>query len=231
MLLYVDSQYVSPYAMSAFVALHEKRIPFDLRGLDLRQEAHLDYRYVSTSLTARVPMLVDDNFFLSESSAIAEYLDETYPGALLYPEDRRERARARQLQAWLRSDLLALRQERPTESVFIRPNREPLSTAAKLAAKRLISVATTLLQRDANHLFGSWCIADTDLALMLNRLACNGDPLPMALECYARRQWERRSVQKWLSLQRLPVANNQVRPLASEVAPADRKAMTSALSA
>lgn len=28
--LYVDSNYASPYAMSAFVALHEKKLPFEM---------------------------------------------------------------------------------------------------------------------------------------------------------------------------------------------------------
>jgi glutathione S-transferase len=50
-----------------------------------------------------VPLLVDGGFSLSESSAITEYLDEVYPGAPLYPRDPQARARARQVQAWLRS--------------------------------------------------------------------------------------------------------------------------------
>ena len=35
MKLYVDSLYESPYAMSVFVALHEKSLPFDLHAIDL----------------------------------------------------------------------------------------------------------------------------------------------------------------------------------------------------
>jgi len=51
-------------------------------------------------------------------------------------------------------------------------------------------------------LFGSWSIADVDLALMLNRLALNGDAVPEKLAEYARRQWQRPSVQEWVSLKR-----------------------------
>jgi glutathione S-transferase len=37
MLLYVDAQYASPYAMSVFVGLKEKGISFDMQTLDLAQ--------------------------------------------------------------------------------------------------------------------------------------------------------------------------------------------------
>jgi len=45
-------------------------------------------------------------------------------------------------------------------------------------------------------LFDEWCIADTDLAVMLKRLAL--DDLPDSLRAYADVQWQRPSVQQWL---------------------------------
>ncbi|MGV8577848.1 glutathione transferase, partial [Pseudomonas aeruginosa] len=48
--------------------------------------------------------------------------------------------------------------------------------------------------------FREWCIADTDLALMLNRLVMHGDPVPERLRHYAHKQWQRPSVQAWLAL-------------------------------
>ena len=35
--LYVDTQYASPYAMSVFVALTEKRLPFKMIAVDLEK--------------------------------------------------------------------------------------------------------------------------------------------------------------------------------------------------
>ncbi|CPK68299.1 glutathione S-transferase [Bordetella pertussis] len=75
------------------------------------------------------------------------------------------------MQAWLRTDLAALRRARPIDSVFDAP---------------------------ATHLFGAWSIVDTELALMLNRLAHSGDDLPAPLRDYAAAQWQRASVQAWL---------------------------------
>ena len=202
MRLYVDAQYASPYAMSAFVALTEKRIPIELTKVNLAEGAQHDAWYAAASFSHRVPTLVDGEFSLSESSAIAEYLDEMYPGTRLYPREPRARARARQLQAWLRSDLTPIREERNTQVVFYRPVPQPLSNAARETALKLFAAVETLLAPDAQHLFGEWSIADTDLALMLNRLVMNGDTVPGRLAHYARFQWARASVQQWVHLPR-----------------------------
>ncbi|MFM0640218.1 glutathione transferase [Paraburkholderia metrosideri] len=203
--LYADAQFASPYAMSAFVALHEKGLPFELSTVDLSKHANREPGYAASSLTQRVPTLVHDDFALSESSAITEYVDEVFPGTPLYPADQRHRARARQVQAWLRSDLMPIRQERSTEVVFYGACAAPLSDAARAAAGKLFSACETLLAGNALYLFDEWCIADVDLALMLNRLVLNGDSVPPTLADYARRQWQRPSVQLWVGLNRPPL--------------------------
>jgi glutathione S-transferase len=200
--LYADAQYASPYAMSVFVALHEKGLPFELSAVDLGRQANRAREFAAPSLTQRVPMLVHDGFALSESSAITEYLDERFEGVPLYPAQPQRRARARQVQAWLRSDLLPIRQERSTEVVFYGPCDKPLSEAAHTAAGKLFAAAEALLEHGLPNLLGEWCIADVDLALMLNRLVLNGDAVPQRLAGYARHQWQRPSVQRWLALER-----------------------------
>jgi glutathione S-transferase len=208
MLLYVDSQYASPYAMSAFVALHEKATVFRVEAVDLGEYGNRDPGYAAMSLTQRVPTLVHEDFALSESSAIAEYLDEMLPGTSLYPSDPRARARARQVQAWLRSDLMPIRQERSTEVIFYGRLAPSLSAAAQDAAKKLFAAADALLSQGGKNLFGSWSIADVDLALMLNRLVMHGDSVPQRLVSYARRQWERPSIQLWADQERPPLRIN-----------------------
>ncbi|WP_025600273.1 glutathione transferase [Burkholderia sp. WSM2230] len=203
--LYADAQFASPYAMSVFVGLREKQLTFELLAVDLGRGANRKESYAVESLTQRVPTLVHGDFALSESSAITEYLDDTFPETLVYPHDRRLRARARQLQAWLRSDLLPIRQERSTEVVFYKKEAPALTAAAELAVQKLYFAADRLLSQDASNLFGDWCIADTDLALMLNRLVMNGDDVPAKLASYAARQWDRESVQQWAQLVRPPL--------------------------
>ncbi|BBF84127.1 probable glutathione S-transferase [Aquitalea magnusonii] len=200
--LTVDAQYCSPYAMSVYVGLLEKQLPFTLSTLDLDAGANHAPAYALRSLTARVPALQHGDFVLSESSAITEYLDALFPAPALYPQSAQARARARQIQAWLRSDLLPLRPERDTLVVFYRLIARPLSDAAQRAAHKLLRVAEQVLPPDSDYLFGEWSIVDVDLALMLNRLRLNGDELPQRLADYAALQWQRPSVQAWLDLPR-----------------------------
>lgn len=203
--LYVDAQFASPYAMSVFVALQEKQQPFTLHTVDLDAGANRDDAYAHLSLTARVPTLVHGELALSESSAITEYLDDVLPGLALYPRDPVQKARARQVQAWLRSDLMPIREERNTQVVFYGAKKAPLSAAALAAAQRLFRFAGQLLPGHGERLFDRWSIADVDLALMLNRLALHGDAVPQRLADYAQTQWQRPSVQAWLAQQRPPL--------------------------
>ncbi|MDZ4325718.1 MULTISPECIES: glutathione transferase [Pseudomonas] len=205
--LYVGADFVSAFAMSAYVALKEKQLSFELVTLDLKARENYQASYQDVSLTCKIPTLVHEGFALSESSAIAEYLDEIAPGhSKLFPLDIKQRARARQLQAWLRSDLLVIRKERPADLIYFGKKETPLSDEAQAAVARLFFVADRLLEEGADHLFGDWSIADTDLAIMLNRLVANGDRVPARLAAYVRRQWDRDSVRAWMDIERVAPA-------------------------
>jgi glutathione S-transferase len=199
MQLFIDSNYLSPYAMSVFVALREKAVPFDTVLVNLQLAEHLASAYAGVSTTRGVPTMNDNGFYLSESSAICEYLEEKYPSVAIYPSDMRSRAKAREVQAWLRSDLMPIREERSTECVFLKRSPAPLSNAAQVAASKLFNAVEQLLPLNQQTLFGQWSIADTDLALMLNRLVLAGDTVPERLVQYARWHWQRPSVQEWVN--------------------------------
>ena len=203
--LFVDAQYASPYAMSAFVALTVKQLRFELRTVDLFAGVQQEPAYAGLSLTRRVPTLVHGEFALSESSAITEYLDDLFPGAPLYPRDPQQKARARQVQAWLRSDLVPIRTERSTEVVFLGVKAPALSAGARAAAAKLFAAADALLPAGQDNLCGAWCLADVDLALMLNRLVLHGDDVPARLADYARRQWAHPAVRQWAGFERPPL--------------------------
>ncbi len=147
-------------------------------------------------------MLSDGEFHLSESSAICEYIEDCYPGITLYPKELRSKAKAREIQAWLRSDLMPIRQERSTEVVFLKRSPPALSDEAQAATDKLFAAVEGLLPVGRQSLFQAWSIADTDLALMLNRLVYAGDKVPERLAAYSRVQWQRPSVQEWVNMQR-----------------------------
>lgn len=198
--LWGDKNFHSPYVFSCFVALTEKGVPFELRPLDLSAGEHKRGDYPLRSVTGRIPSLQHGDLWLAESSAIDEYLDEIFPAPKyprLYPATPAERARARQIQAWVRSDLMPLREERPTSSVFQQNPVKPLTAAGQAAAERVVRAAEALLPQGASFLFGDFGVADADLGLMLQRLVANDDPVPARIRDYANRVFERPSVKAW----------------------------------
>lgn len=205
LILYTNRAYSSPYALSVYATLSEKGVPFELKTVDLATGENAAQPYSRLSLTSRVPTLVSGDFSLSESSAIVEYIEEIFPApeyASVFPADVQQRARARQIQAWVRSDMGILREERSTLVIYGDRNPNPLSESAQQAADKLLRVADMLIDDQGNHLFGAWSIADVDFSVMLNRLCANGDPVPAKIQKYVDRQSSRPCVEEWWSLAR-----------------------------
>src|SRR5262249_29366539 len=142
-----------------------------------------------------------------ESNVIDEYLEEAFPPPeypALFPPDLQARSRARQILAWVRSDLLPIREERATRSMFYERANAPLSQKAKEAVEQLLRAASALLPGGRMQLFETWSIADADLAFMLMRLVLNGDSVPGPVRAFAEAQWARPSVRKFVERQRPP---------------------------
>lgn len=155
--LWSDANFFSPYVMSVYVALAEKGLTFTLKTVDLDGGEHLKPQWQGYDLTRRVPVLEIDGFALSESSAIDEYLEDRFAleWERIYPHDLQKRARARQIQAWLRSDLVPIRVERSTDVVFARVKKPALSAEGVESAKKLIETATSLLAHGNPNLLAS----------------------------------------------------------------------------
>lgn len=204
--LYGNTPATSPYVMSVFVALEEKRLPFSFELLDLTQGEQHEPEFVAHSVTNRVPTLRHGEEWFSESIAIIEYLEERFPAPeypRLLPEALAERARARMVMGLVRSDFMPIREERSTETIFFGAPIQPLSDRAEAARIRLVRIATAVL--DGRQSIGrSFGIADVDLATLLQRLVHNGDLVPEPLADYARAVWRRPSVRKWLALTKYP---------------------------
>ncbi len=148
LVLYADLNFFSPYVLSVFVSLTEKGIPFDIKTVDLRVQENYQSAYTEISFSRRVPALVQGKFSLSESSAICEYLEEQHPFPhypRIYPVGFRSRAIARELQAWLRSDLMPFREERSTQVMSCGQQEKPLSERAIAATEKLFSAVEQLL--------------------------------------------------------------------------------------
>jgi glutathione S-transferase len=89
----------SPYAWRAQLALEHKALPYELKVISFAGGDTRKPEFLALNPRHRVPVLVEDDFVLYESSAIVEYLDEAYPGrgAPLFPGDARTRAIIRRM--------------------------------------------------------------------------------------------------------------------------------------
>lgn len=204
--LYADATWVSPWAFHALVALEEKGLSYEIEPVPMPIPPETKARLVEHAVFGKVPVLVhhrpEGDRWIADSFAISEYVAEQFPSTQgyprLFPADLGDRAGARAIMAFCRTTMMGLREDRPTSSVFGRPVETPLTARGKADADELIRIATALV-RPGRALFGDWCIADADFTLMLMRLVANQDPVPQPILDYALAQWERRSVQRYLS--------------------------------
>ena len=88
----IIGSYVSPYVRKVLACMN-------LKGLDYEVDPITPFfgndEFERLSPLRRIPVLIDAGFSVSDSTVICEYLDEAYPGHRLYPDDPRNRARAR----------------------------------------------------------------------------------------------------------------------------------------
>lgn len=200
--LYAESSWMSPWVFHAMVALEEKQVPYKLEVVSLPLAPTTKAVFIARAIIPKVPVLVHGDTWITESLTISEYLAETFPAPAyprLFPADLAERARARQIMMFLRTSLFALRDARPTSTVFGRANARALPDKAKDEAAELERVALAVVPDERTTMFADWCIADSDLALMLMRLVANQDPLDRRLVNYALAQFDRKSARRFVA--------------------------------
>lgn len=85
---------LSPFSRKVRLVLAEKKI-----DVELVEERYWDQRpeFIRMTPAGKVPLLKVDDFVLSESNAICEYLEEKYPNPPLMPRNVEDRAEVRRL--------------------------------------------------------------------------------------------------------------------------------------
>lgn len=211
LLLYVDAFWSNSWDCAPYVALREKGVAFSTSMALLREGAGIVAPLRHQAITGLEPVLQHDEFWLAESLAIIEYVEDVFPPPAyprLWPADVRVRARARQLMSWMRMEHNDLRMERTSTYVFYPPAAPlpPLGPVAARQAADLCSVVERLGPSPTGALFGEWCIADVDISFALHRLINTGHDLPPAVRAYAEAVWRRPSVREYVEHPRPPHA-------------------------
>jgi glutathione S-transferase len=100
---------VSNYVNTARAALIEKQLPYEMVIAGATQ----DDRFLGMNPMGKIPVLEDDDFFLGETVAILDYLDDRYPDPSLRPVDLFARGRGRQI-----VNVVQMYVEAPARSLF-----------------------------------------------------------------------------------------------------------------
>jgi len=95
--LRIVGSFVSPYVRKVLACLN-------LKGLDYEVDPITPFfgndEYERVSPLRRIPILIDGDFNICDSSVICAYLDDAYPERPLLPAEPRERAKARWLEEY-----------------------------------------------------------------------------------------------------------------------------------
>jgi glutathione S-transferase len=93
--LLIVGSYLSPYVRKVLVCLELKGIAYEI---DPIVPFYGDDSFSKLSPLRRIPVLIDGDLVLTDSSVICQYLEDLQPSPSLLPVDIRDRARARWLE-------------------------------------------------------------------------------------------------------------------------------------
>jgi maleylpyruvate isomerase len=145
------------------IALNLKSLSYTTHGVNLTKDGGEQWMaaYRDVNPQSRVPTLVHDGQRFSQSLAIIEYLDETFPGARLIPKDPVDRARVRMLSQIIACDIQPLQNTSTTKYLKEKLRLDDAAIAQWLREwiTRGLDAFAAHLERD--HLSGKFCHGDS----------------------------------------------------------------------
>lgn len=159
---------LSLFSRKVEIALHEKALPFERVMVPFSQAAGYAPKHpavLAANPKGQVPVLVDGDLVLFDSTLIFEYLEDAYPTPPLYPASARDRARCRLLE--LSADEVLLpqvarlmyRTEPPDPDPERRRSREADGRRAEAAILDRYGALEAALD-GAEYLCGGFSVAD-----------------------------------------------------------------------
>lgn len=163
----IIGSYLSPFVRKVLACLEYKGIPYQL---DPVVPFYGNDDFARISPLRRIPVLVDDQLSLCDSTVICEYLEERYPTPRLYPATTSQRARARWLEEYADTHLAEVLIWRFFNQLVIRrhvwgeaPDQAVLDKAVGEEIPRLLDFLEQELPA-TGLLFGDLTVADIAIA-------------------------------------------------------------------
>jgi len=166
-MMQIIGSFVSPYVRKVLACMNLKGLAYEV---DPITPFYGNDEFERLSPLRRIPVLIDGDFYASDSSVICAYLDEAYPGYPLFPSEPRDRARARWFEEYADSHLGEIFIWSLFYQKVVRPLiwNEPADEARiKKALGEDIPAALDYLEKElppSGFLFGGIGVADISLA-------------------------------------------------------------------
>jgi glutathione S-transferase len=197
---------LSLFTAKVRIALDEKGVDFQRIEVGWSPERRYEPHHpdvVALNPKRQVPVLVDGDLVVYDSTLILEYLEERFPEPPLYPKERAQRARCRQLEAAADEILFPHVWDLIEEAFY--PAAATGRDAARLArAREGIAAYCAAREQDlvGPWLCGDYSIADIGHLVFLNAASGLGAPPPRStpgLAAWLERVSERPAVAKELA--------------------------------
>ncbi len=208
MQLYIGNKNYSSWSMRPWVMLTHANIAFDevlLRFDSMEPGSAFKTAINKINPVGKVPCLVDDGLVVWDTLAIAEYAAEKFPDKKLWPQDTRQRARARSVCAEMHSGFTALRSacmmniEASLPDIGALVLRDQAGVRADVA--RIETIFSELLsQHGGPFLFGSqFSIPDAYFAPVCMRFKTYGLSQRADINAYIERVRAAKGVAQWIA--------------------------------
>ncbi len=165
---------LSLFSRKVEIALAEKGLAYEREMVPFAQAAGYSPKHpavLAANPKAQVPVLVDGDLTLFDSTLIFEYLEDAYPASPLYPNSPRDRARCRMLELvaddlWLKPLIPMMRRNAPPDPDPAKQRaREEEATRAEDDLRQLYHKAAAEIRGD--FLCGDrFTVADIALFMM-----------------------------------------------------------------
>lgn len=191
-----------PFAQKVRVVLAEKELEYETIFVDLRKGEQRSPEFLKLNPYGRVPVLIDDEVVVYDSTIINEYLEDEYPHPALMPEDSSGRARVRLLEDFCDNSFL------PSAGFVLAELSKPEGEQDAERIQRYRGELGRGLARletffgGKEYLVGDFSLADIGFVpgvMILGRLGVDVDPRLRQVQAWIERLRQRPSV-KVLSL-------------------------------
>jgi len=186
-----------PFCQKVRVVLAEKDLEYERVHVDLRKNEQKVPEFLKLNPYGKVPVLIDDDVVVYDSTIINEYLNEEYPNPPLMPEDSAGRARVRLLEDFCDNSFI------PPAGVVLTEIHKPEAERDAEKIRRYQSELSRVLARleplleGKEYLVGEFSLADIAFVpriLILHQLGVEVESRLQNVQAWIARLRERPSV-------------------------------------